>query len=189
MSKIIDLDIAEDRIAAGASYIEMQALKQGAQNELDQHRRRSEELGFTAGYAEGRRDFLEQTQTVVEQVREHLMAQETALIEVVLRAVEKIITDMPPIDRVQSILHRALIDIIDTQTVKIKAAPEDQQLVIEAVSRISLTPALSPLQVSTDPLLVRGELLLETPLGVIHVGEKRQLARLEAAVRRGVAHQ
>jgi flagellar biosynthesis/type III secretory pathway protein FliH len=189
MSKIIDLDITEERIAAGASFVEMQALKQGAQNDLDQHRRKAEDLGFTAGYTEGRRDFLEQTQAVIDQVREHLMAQETALIEVVLRAVEKIVTEMPPIDRVQSILHRALIDIVDAQTVKIKAAPEDQQLVIEAVSRIALAPGLSPLQVSTDPLLVRGELLLETPLGVIHVGEKRQLARLEAAILRGASHQ
>jgi flagellar biosynthesis/type III secretory pathway protein FliH len=158
---------------------------------LVEQARSSAELMLTRarqqGLEEGRQAI---TQALIEDVRRIsadftllVRRREDALAGVVMQAVQTIIGEMPPQERVRKVLSASLADLLDSFTIILKVAAEDLIMVRAILANLQQDgEAQNIVSVVVDPLLGAGEMLLETERGRVHVGLEQQLSRLRAAL-------
>jgi type III secretion protein L len=187
MSKIVDLDAIDDRLAAGVTFRDMQALKEKAKSIIAADLTRSRQKGYVEGLEAAKEQFIMALDRALREFRQHLHMQEKAMVDAVIGAVRAIIDHIPDEERVSKLVRRALSDIAAAETVKLNVPPEDAEGVRAVVKTLGEAIGDHTMTVVVNSLLSPGEMFLETSLGRIHIGLDRQITRLENALRRGVA--
>jgi flagellar biosynthesis/type III secretory pathway protein FliH len=182
-SRVLKAPRVENELEIAQRRSEAAQLVEQARSSASQMLTRSREQGLE----EGR---LAVTQTLIEDVRRIsgdftllVRRREDALASVVMQAVETIIGEMPPQERVKKVLSAALADLLDSFTIILKVAAEDLVMVRSILANLQQEgDAQNIVSVVVDPLLGAGEMLLETERGRVHIGLQQQLSRLRAAL-------
>jgi type III secretion system HrpE/YscL family protein len=139
--------------------------------------------GYREGFDQGRNEALAALMDAVERARQRLTASDEELGSIVLAAVEQIVGEIDEKDAAIRCVRHALREAADDIWAIVRVSSEDHADVEAALQNLSMntrTPEIK--SVESDPLLKRGELILETPKGRIHVGLRQQLSRLKAGV-------
>lgn len=145
--------------------------------------RKGREQGFREGYAAGRRAALEDLAEGVARTRERLTASDEELAGIVLAALERLVGRLDETALARECVRQALSEAADDIWAAVRVCPEDHQALVEDLASLPLTASWPEIRgVEADPLLKRGEIVLETPKGRVHVGLKQQLDRLKAGL-------
>jgi type III secretion protein L len=139
--------------------------------------------GFKEGFDRGRTEALAELVDAVDRARQRLAASDEELAEIVLAAVEQMVGEIEEKDAAIRCVRRALADAAGDIWASVRVSADDHQQVQAALLKLPMnTPSPEIRSVEADPLLKRGEIILETPKGRIHVGLRQQLSRLKAGV-------
>jgi|GEM_PF-1759726 len=137
--------------------------------------------GFKEGFDRGRTEALAELVDAVDRARQRLAASDEELAEIVLAAVEQMVGEIEEKDAAIRCVRRALADAAGDIWASVRVSADDHQQVQAALLKLPMnTPSPEIRSVEADPLLKRGEIILETPKGRIHVGLRQQLSRLKA---------
>jgi len=139
--------------------------------------------GYREGFDAGRSEALAALVDAVERARQRLTASDEELGGIVLAAVEQMIGEIDEKEAAIRCVRHALKDAADDIWAIVRVSSDDHAEVEAALQNLpmnEITPEIR--SVESDPLLKRGELILETPKGRIHVGLRQQLSRLKAGV-------
>lgn len=171
-------------IGAAADYL-AKARELAARLEKDAAEaiRRGREQGFREGYAAGRRAALEDLAEGVARTRDRLSASDEELAGIVTTALERLVGALDQTELARACVRHALGQAADDIWAAVRVCPEDHQALVEDLASLPLTANWPEIRgVEADPLLKRGEIVLETPKGRVHVGLKQQLDRLKAGL-------
>jgi len=139
--------------------------------------------GFKEGFDRGRTEALAELVDAVDRARQRLAASDEELAEIVLAAVEQMVGEIEEKDAAIRCVRRALADAAGDIWASVRVSADDHSQVQAALLTLPMnTPSPEIRSVEADPLLKRGEIILETPKGRIHVGLRQQLSRLKAGV-------
>ena len=139
--------------------------------------------GYKEGFDRGRTEALAELVDAVDRARQRLAASDEELAEIVLAAVEQMVGEIEEKDAAIRCVRRALADAAGDIWASVRVSADDHPQVQAALQTLPMnTPAPEIRSVEADPLLKRGEIILETPKGRIHVGLRQQLSRLKAGV-------
>lgn len=139
--------------------------------------------GYKEGFDKGRTEALAELVDAVERARQRLAASDEELAEIVLAAVEQMLGEIDEKDIAVRCVRRALEDAAGDIWASVRVSAEDHAEVQAALQNLPMNAAAPEIRsVEADPLLKKGEIILETPKGRIHVGLRQQLSRLKAGV-------
>jgi type III secretion protein L len=139
--------------------------------------------GYKEGFDRGRTEALAELVDAVDRARQRLAASDEELAEIVLAAVEQMVGEIEEKDAAIRCVRRALADAAGDIWASVHVSSDDHPQVQAALQNLPMnTPSPEIRSVEADPLLKRGEIILETPKGRIHVGLRQQLSRLKAGV-------
>jgi type III secretion protein L len=139
--------------------------------------------GYKEGFDRGRTEALAELVDAVERTRQRLAASDEELAEIVLAAVEQMVGEIDEKDIAVRCVRRALADAAGDIWASVRVSAEDHAEVRTALQNLPMNAASPQIRaVEADPLLKKGEIILETPKGRIHVGMRQQLSRLKAGV-------
>ena len=140
--------------------------------------------GYEDGVMEGRMEQAEKMMETAMQAVEYIENIEETLVKVVGSAVRKIIGELDDRERIVRVVRAALVSVRSQQKVLIRVCPADEAAVREALAAMiaSAPGGVSFLDVSADPLMKRGDCILESELGVVDAGLETQLKAIENAL-------
>lgn len=139
--------------------------------------------GHKEGFDKGRTEALAELVDAVDRARQRLAASDEELAEIVLAAVEQMVGEIEEKEIAVRCVRRALQDAAGDIWAIVRVSADDHPQVQAALQNLPMdTPAPEIRSVEADPLLKKGEIILETPKGRIHVGLRQQLSRLKAGV-------
>jgi type III secretion protein L len=171
--------------SAGEYLAQMRDLHSTLEAEIRRNQEDARREGFDLGYQDGRRAAFEDLVNMVSTARAKVTTSEAELFELMISAIEQIMGTLEPRDLARKILSRALEDNAEGISLKVLTAVEEVEPILEDVATLRQTPGLPEIRaVEADPLLKRGEIVLETPRGRIHIGLQHQLNRLKDALQR-----
>jgi type III secretion system HrpE/YscL family protein len=169
------LGITEAMEASRAKTSEIQA-------SLDRMSEDARSRGEAAGLEEGRMEAaIHHWKTVLATVS-YLRGIQDSIANVVTDSVRKIITELPPRERISGIVTRALQDLVANQSVMISIHPDDESAVIGAVASMKGTLPEGNLEVRLRIDLAPGSCLIETPFGQIDASLEAQLKALAVSL-------
>lgn len=146
-------------------------------------REEGREQGYREGFNRGRNEALAQLVEAIGQVRQRLTASDEELAEIVFSAVEQMLGEMDARETALRCVRRALDDAAADVWAIVRVAPDDLTEVEEGLRGLPMASAWPEIKaIEPDPLLKRGEIILETPKGRVHVGLRQQLSRLKAGL-------
>ncbi len=139
--------------------------------------------GYQEGFDRGRTEALGELIDAVDRARQRLSASDEELAEIVLAAVEQMIGELDEKDAALRCVRRALADAAADIWAVVRVSSDDHAHVQAGLQTLPLTANWPEIKaIEADPLLKRGEIILETPKGRIHVGLRQQLSRLKAGL-------
>lgn len=180
-TKIVPKEALDTITDVQAYEYAMRQQLQRIEEHCEELKRNAEQEGYDQGVELGRKDAFAAMAESLTEVREHFLAMENELSEIVFTAVEKIIGTFDQRDLARRMISQALLQMADQVAVTIHVAPEDHATMHEDLLQIQqhiTTPHILGLNI--DPLLQPGEIWVETSQGRVHIGLAHQLARLRA---------
>jgi type III secretion protein L len=172
-----------------AARKEAKAIIDGAQAEFD----RQSAAGFEEGMAAGRMDIAERMIESVNKTVHYVSGLEKSVVEIVMKALRKILGEMPDRDRVTQVVKSALAVARTQRNVVVRVHPSDAEHVRTRVNEITKPyPNVSFLEVTPDARLPQGGCILESEIGVIDASLEVQLQAIENSLSRtlvGPAHE
>ena len=139
------------------------------------------------GYADGqeacRAEYAEKMLEMALQSVNYIEGMEKTIVNVVTEAVERVIGEMEPDERIVRIVRTALTAVRNQRRVVVRVAPADEKPVREALApMLSDGPGGSSfLNISSDPRLTPGSCILESELGVLDASLDTQINALKRA--------
>jgi type III secretion protein L len=168
-----------------AARAEAQRIVDSAQAEFD---RRSAE-GYEDGMNAGRMEIAERMLDSVTKTVNYVSSLEKSVVDIVMKALRKILGDMPDRDRVAQVVKSALAVARTQRTVTVRVHPEDADHVRSQITLITKPyPAVQFLEVTADNRLQRGSCLLESEIGVVDASLEIQLKAIENSLARTLVH-
>lgn len=174
-----------------ASVVEVERLRrEAAKLAVSSVERVSESLkkgyedGVRAGRDAGRREAIAELRHIVDGYRAYLDALKPRIEPLVLRAVEGILGELPPVDITRSVIKKVIAEAGDTHGFRFRVAPSDAPQ-FEALCRECDGPGKSDAgtAVLADPLVQPGEIVVESADGQYHVGYRQQIDQLRDALK------
>lgn len=168
---------------AGAYLSDARRIHGEAKEAVRKAQAEGREQGYREGFDRGRNEALAQLVDAIGQVRQRLVASDEELAAIVLSAVEQMLGEMDASEAALRCVRRALDDASSDVWAILRVSPDDLADVEAGLRALPLTSAWPEIKsVEPDPLLKRGEIILETPKGRVHVGLRQQLSRLKAGL-------
>ena len=182
-SRVLKAPRVENELEIAQRRSEAAQLVEQARSSAGEMLTRAREQGFEEGRQAVMQALVEDVRRISGDFTLLVRRREDALAAVVMQAVQTIIGEMPPQERVRKVLSAALADLLDSFTIILKVAAEDLTMVRAILAGLQQDgEAQNVVSVMVDPLLGAGEMLLETERGRVHIGLEQQLSRLRAAL-------
>jgi type III secretion protein L len=182
-SRVLKAPRVESELEIAQRRSEAAQLVEQARSSAGEMLTRAREKGFDEGRQAVMQALIEDVRRISGDFTLLVRRREDALAAVVMQAVQTIIGEMPPQERVRKVLSAALADLLDSFTIILKVAAEDLVMVRAILANLQQDgDAQNVVSVVVDPLLSAGEMLLETERGRVHIGLEQQLSRLRAAL-------
>jgi len=162
---------------------EARRLHDGMGRSVAEAQEQARKKGYQEGFEKGRLEALETLVEAIDRVRERLAASDEELATIVLGAVERMLGEMDEHELALRCVRRALDDAAGDIWAVVRVTPDEVPYLEEGLRQLPMTGSWPEIKgVEADPLLKRGEIILETPKGRIHVGMRQQLSRLKAGL-------
>jgi len=162
---------------------EARRLHDGMGRSVAEAQEQARKKGYQEGFEKGRLEALETLVEAIDRVRERLAASDEELAAIVLGAVERMLGEMDEHELALRCVRRALDDAAGDIWAVVRVTPDEVPYLEEGLRQLPMTGSWPEIKgVEADPLLKRGEIILETPKGRIHVGMRQQLSRLKAGL-------
>jgi len=124
----------------------------------------------------------EEVGQAVRQLQQQLQPQADELAAIIGDVTQRIWAETPPDDRIRGLVHRALDEYQDRQTVSICVAPSEAEAMRAIVEVYVKSNSVPPVTVEVMADLKPGDILLKTGKGFVEVGFSRQLAEVRRAL-------
>ena len=168
-----------------AARAEAKNIVDTAQAEFD----RQSAAGYEDGMTAGRMDIAERMIDSVAKTVNYVSSLEKSVVDLVMKALRKILGDMPDRDRVAQVVKSALAVARTQRTVTVRVHPEDADHVKSQLAVITKPyPGVQFLEVTPDVRLTRGACILESEVGVVDASLEVQLQAIENSLKRTLIH-
>ena len=145
--------------------------------------RLQKEQGYRDGLEQGKAEMTEQVVATLGQSTAYFAKVEATLIDVVVKAVRRVIGEVDERDRVERIVREALKLLHTQNQVRLKVAPAQGEWMQTRVDALLASfPRIQFLEVKTDSRLPVDGCILETEFGVIDATVETQLRAIEKAL-------
>ncbi len=139
--------------------------------------------GYREGLEQGKAEMSERVITTMGQSSLYFSRVEEALIDVVMKAMRRVIGEFDERDRVERIVRKALELLRNQSQVRLKVSPtQGEWLQSRVESLLAAFPRIQFLEVQTDSRLPADGCILETEFGVIDATVETQLRAIEKAL-------
>jgi type III secretion protein L len=174
--KAEDFSTAQDaRAIVEAARAEADRIMAEAKEVFESERQR----GFEEGREEAKMEMVDQMMTAVSGVVEYLGTVEHDMVEVVSRAIERILGEIGDKELIVRVVKNALAAVRNEKHLTLRVAPDQVGTVKERMNEIlALYPIVVDLQVVGDSRLSKTGCILESEIGVIDASLEVQLAAL-----------
>jgi type III secretion protein L len=141
--------------------------------------------GYDDGIASGKEEMANQLMELATKSAESFTKLEKDVIEVVARAIRKILGDVDKNELISSVVKNALKMVRSQKQAVLKVSPSDARFLRDRVCELTKeTPSIEFLEVVSDNHLEPGSCLLETDLGVVDASVGVQIAAVEKSLGR-----
>jgi type III secretion protein L len=185
--KIVRADELQTLLDADAIIAAAQAEAQRIVQEAREEFERQKKLGYEDGLNEGK---LEMAMKMVDSVGyavDYFSNLESKVVELVMKALKKILGDLDARDRVVHVVRTAIGAARNQPNVTLRVAPGDAEIARERLTEITGPyPGIHFLEVVPDARLAPTACILETEMGVIDASLDMQLAAIEKSLLRSV---
>lgn len=189
----IPSDVKILRAAEYASFLEAEDILQAAKDRAEEIIKSSEaafeqarQRGYEDGLEEGKLEHSEKIMDTLFESIAFVERLEHASVELVQHAVDKVIADMPPEERIVSIVKKGLGHIQNESAVTIKVSLSEVEYVQNALTELGATFPAMTLDIHGDKRLQDGDCLLETVMGIVDCKLSTQLKAINKALTRRV---
>lgn len=139
--------------------------------------------GYANGVVEGRMEMAEKMIDSVGHAVDYFSGLENKVVDLVLKALKKVIGELDARDRVLNVVRTALAVARNQAHVTLRVAPVDAEIARERLAEITQPyPEIHFLEVVPDSRLAPTACILETELGVIDASLDLQLAAIEKSL-------
>lgn len=190
----VQLEPGAKRVPAEAyqTVLDSEAIIARAREEAAQIARQAQEefeaqkkLGFEEGLEEGRLEMAERMFDSVTKSVDYFSGLEQQMVELVVKALRKILGEYDDRDRVVQVVRSALSVARNQSNVTLRVPPAEAEVARERLDEIVKPyPAIRFLEVTPESRLGPGECILETDLGVVDAGLETQLTAIENSLRK-----
>jgi type III secretion protein L len=144
---------------------------------------RQREQGYRDGVEQGKAEMAEKLVATMGQSALYFAKVEQALVDVVLKAVARVIGEVDDRERVERIVRKALELLRSQSQVRVKVPPAQSEWLQSRVETLLQSfPRIQFLEVEADARLPGDGCVLETELGVIDATVQTQLRAIEKAL-------
>jgi type III secretion protein L len=143
--------------------------------------------GYGDGVSKGKEEMADQLMAFATKSAESFTKLEKDVIEVVTRAIRKILGDVDKNELITNVVKNALKLVKSQKQAVLKVAPSEARFLRDRVCELTKdTPGIEFLDIVSDAHLEPGSCLLETDLGVVDASIAVQIAAVEKSLGRGV---
>ncbi len=144
--------------------------------------------GYEDGLTEGRMEMAEKMVDSVASSVDYFSELEGQIVDLVVKALKKIIGEMGDRERIVSIVKHALAVARNQSKVTVRACPADVEAIQEQLDEIMRPyPAVSFIDVVSDSRLSPGGCILETDVGVVDASIDVQLQAIEKSLAKSLS--
>ncbi len=137
--------------------------------------------GYTDGINHGKEEIAEQMLDLMAERITYLEKIESSVVDLVMEALNKVLDEIPPQERVVNTIKRAIVYVRNQHNVTLRVHPDNEIYARQALDSMQIT-SHSSIKVYTDKRLQLDSCLLETELGVIDATLSTQLQNIERAL-------
>jgi type III secretion protein L len=168
-----------------AARAEAKRIVDSAQAEFD----RQSTAGYEDGMTAGRMEMAERMIDSVSKTVNYVSGLERSVVDIVMKALRKILGDMPDRERVAQVVRSALSVARNQRNVAVRVHPDDADHVRSQLAEITKPyPGVHFLECTPDARLQRGACILESEVGVIDASLDVQLKAIENSLSRTLVH-
>ncbi len=180
---------ARTHIVKAADYaklLQANALIQAAEEEAARIKEEAQkafaeekERGYTEGLEEGRLEMAERTFEAIAKGIDFIESLEKNTVDIVIKSLQRILDDMPPEERIVSVVRRALAYVRSQKNVVMRVNPQELAWVQKEIASLSNEVlGIDTLRVVGDKMLDEGACILESDLGIIDASLSVQIKAL-----------
>ena len=141
------------------------------------------------GYAEGcEAALLDQAEKMIETVGrtvEYFASVENEMVELVMRAVRRVVDGFDDKEKVMTVVRNALAVVRNQKQMTLRLHPDEVDIVRERVNELlAIYPGIGYLDITADGRLGRGACILESEIGMVEASLEGQLQALRNAFER-----
>ena len=147
--------------------------------------------GYADGIADGKAEILSQKLDLIDESVAYMESVEAKLVEIVMKAIRKCISEMGDAELVRQIVRKALQAVVRTQKeIAIRVAPEHVQDVKARVDAIKEEfPTVDFVDVQPDARLTGAACVVETVSGIVEASVEGQIQSIERSIRKNFEKQ
>ncbi len=169
------VSLVEANAMLQAARDEALLIKQEAQKTFEEEKIR----GYEEGLEEGRLEMAERTFEAIAKGIDFIESLEKTTVDLVMKSLQRILDEMPPEERVVSVVRRSLSYVRGQKDVIIHVCPEDLSLVQDEIASLTNTAyGIDSIRIVADAKLSAGACVLESNLGIIDASLSVQMAVL-----------
>ncbi|MCG8650828.1 MAG: HrpE/YscL family type III secretion apparatus protein [Pirellulales bacterium] len=194
MLQLTDLSLQPDQTVVSAeqyqTMLDAQAIIRSAQEQADQIQveaqaeyERQKQQGYDDGMMRGRQEIAEEMVNSVSEAVNYLSKLEEQTIELVTRAVRKVIGGIDQHERIVAVVQQALAVARSQTKATVRVCAEEVDAVHQRLDEIMRPyPNIQFLDVVADSRLSSGGCILETDVGIVDASVDVQLAAIEKSL-------
>ncbi len=158
-----------------AAEAEAESIKAEAKVYFEEEKSR----GYEEGLEEGRLEMAERTFEAIAKGIDFIESLEKTTVDIVMKSLQRVLDDIPPEERIVSIVRRALSYVRGQKNVIMRVCPQELNFVQNEIANLSKdTFGVDSIRVVSDKILAPGACILESDLGIIDASLTVQLASL-----------
>ncbi|MDR3273972.1 MAG: HrpE/YscL family type III secretion apparatus protein [Puniceicoccales bacterium] len=141
--------------------------------------------GYEDGLSSGKEEMADQLMELATKSAESITKLEKDVIDVVARAIKKILGDVDKNELIASVVKNALKMVKSQKQAVLKVSPSEVSLLRDHIDELTRdTPSIEFLDIVSDAHLSPGSCLLETDIGVVDASVSVQIAAIEKSLGR-----
>jgi len=173
----------EELLAIADIWDRARAVLADAQNDATQIREQYRQEGITLGRADAQRQALEQIAQMQGSMSQWVKNTDAQLIELVNRCVGEVVNKIDPTLLVSQSVEKGLAELVDAAQIMVRVHPNSasiEDLVEAAVKQYGIT---GHVRIVPDGSLKEGDVVVESPVGVVDLRLEKQLAHISKALK------
>ncbi len=168
------------------TFLQANALLQAAEEQANAIKEEAQkvflaekERGYAEGLEEGRLEMAERTFEAIAKGIDFIESLEKNTVDIVIKSLQRILDDMPPEERIVSVVRRALAYVRSQKNVVMRVSPQELAWVQKEIASLSNEVlGVDTLRVVGDKMLTEGACILESDLGIIDASLSVQIKAL-----------